>query len=89
MAFGYLLTQEARARECHSLLSSCSRFNKKRGERGKTSGAQGGADRATANTKNGCGSAPLLSPLCRNNTLKMRESVVYFEGFLFQMSRHK
>lgn len=63
MAFGYLLTQEEQARECHSFLSSCSRFEtRQRGEGKNERGARGGVDRATANTKNGCGSGPLLSP---------------------------
>ncbi len=63
MTFGYLLTQEAQARECHSLLSSCSRFETRLERGGKNErGVLGGADGATANTKNGCGSGPPLSP---------------------------
>lgn len=62
VAFGCLLTQEAQTGECRSFLSSSSRFETRQQGRKKRRGVQGGADRATANTKNGCGSGPPLSP---------------------------
>ena len=79
VAFGFLLTQEVRARECHSFLSLLKQDRRRVEERG----AQGGADRATANTKNGCGSGPpLVPPLCSQNTsLLLKRNVIYFGDY--------
>lgn len=64
-----LLTQETQAKRMSFIplvLPLVWNKVKRAGENEKR--AWGGVDRATANTKNGCGNAPLLSPLCRKCT---------------------
>lgn len=93
MAFGYLLTQEAQARECHSFLSSCSQFETRHERGGKI--REGCWEELTGprqTQRMAVAVDPRCPPLCRKNTytsflLKRRN--LYTEDYIPKLSRCK